>query len=101
MFVSGVGQTTPAGVDGAIAQAAGGTPLLPVMVQLNLLSYANVTYAGHAPGLVSGVTQVNFQLPQLNRPGAGAPYQALVVLYVGGANSNPNESRADTNIWFE
>ncbi len=101
MFVSGVGQTTPAGVDGAIPQAAGGTPVLPLMVQLNLLTYANVTYAGNAPGLVSGVTQVNFQLPQLNEPGAGPPYQALVVLYVGGASSNPAESRADTNIWFE
>jgi uncharacterized protein (TIGR03437 family) len=101
MFVSGVGQTTPAGVDGAIPQATGGTPVLPVMVQLNLLTYANVTYVGNAPGLVSGVTQVNFQLPQLNRAGAGAPYQALVVLYAGGANRNPDQSRADTSIWFQ
>jgi len=101
MFVSGVGQTTPAGVDGEIPQAAGGTPVLPIMVQLNLLTYANVTYAGSAPRLVSGVTQVNFQLPQLNRPGVGPPYQALIVLYVGGTSSNPADSRGDTNIWFE
>jgi len=101
MFVSGVGQTTPPGVDGAIPQAAGGTPVLPILVQLNLLTFAEVTYAGNAPGLVSGVTQVNFQLPPLNRAGPSPPYQALIVLYAGGANSNPDDSRADTNIWFE
>ncbi len=101
MFVSGVGQTTPAGADGEIPQSAGGMPVLPIMVQLNLQTFANVTYVGNAPGLVSGVTQVNFQLPQLNRPGAGPPYWALIVLYAGGANSNPDESRADTNIWFQ
>ena len=86
MFVSGTGQTTPAGVDGTIPQAAGGTPVLPIMVQLNL-SYAGVTYAGNAPGLVSGATQVNFQIPQINTVGPGPPYQTFVTLYAGDANS--------------
>jgi uncharacterized protein (TIGR03437 family) len=55
-------------------------------VQLNF-TFANVTYAGNAPGLVSGVTQVNFQIPQMLNFGAGPPYQALMVLTVGTASS--------------
>jgi uncharacterized protein (TIGR03437 family) len=102
MFVSGVGQTNPPAVDGAIATAAGGTPVLPVTVQLNTLSpysavNANVTYAGNAPGLVTGVTQVNFQMPSGIAKGSGPPYYARVGLYVGGtfsANYGPV-------IWFE
>jgi uncharacterized protein (TIGR03437 family) len=86
MFVSGVGQTMPAGVAGSIPQAAGRPPVLPVQVQLNF-TLTNVTYAGNAPGLISGVTQVNFQIPQMANFGAGPPYQALMVLTVGTASS--------------
>jgi uncharacterized protein (TIGR03437 family) len=100
MFVSGVGQTTPPGVDGEIPQAAGGTPVLPIMVQVYTAGvgpYANVTYAGNAPGLVSGLTQVNFQMPSVNLVGAGPLYQAQIILYVGANSSNP----AGPAIWFE
>jgi uncharacterized protein (TIGR03437 family) len=106
MFVSGVGQTTPAGVDGSIPRAAGGTPLLPIQVQLNS-TFANVTYAGNAPGLVSGATQVNFQIPQMPPVGAGPPYQALIVLDVGATSSGAivsfdgNISGNDSFLWFE
>jgi uncharacterized protein (TIGR03437 family) len=95
MFVSGVGQTNPPAVDGAIATAAGGTPVLPIGVQVNGVN-ANVTYAGNAPGLVSGVTQVNFQLPSTTRVGAGPPYYAMVGLYVGDLNTIGGPV-----IWFE
>jgi uncharacterized protein (TIGR03437 family) len=87
MFVSGVGQTNPPGMDGAIPQAAGGAPVLPIQVQLNFVAFANVTYAGNAPGLVSGVTQVNFQIPQVNLAGAGPPYPVYITLYAGEASS--------------
>jgi uncharacterized protein (TIGR03437 family) len=106
MFVSGVGQTTPAGIDGSIPQAAGGTPVLPVTVTLNATS-ANVSYAGNAPGLVSGATQVNFQIPQTLVTGAGPPYQAFIVLEVGGASAGTvstlggNLSGNATFLWFE
>jgi trimeric autotransporter adhesin len=100
MFVSGVGQITPAGVDGEIPQTPGGTPLLPIIVQVISAGpqppNANVTYAGNAPGLVSGVTQVNFQIPQVNRVGAGPVYQAFVVLSVGGASTN-----LGPQLWFQ
>jgi uncharacterized protein (TIGR03437 family) len=97
MFVSGVGQTNPAGVDGEIFPSAGGTPVLPIKVQLNS-SFAEVTYAGNAPGLVSGVAQVNFQVPSLAKISvAGPPYYASVGLYVGGTFSGDN----GPVIWFE
>jgi len=97
MFVSGVGQTTPPGVDGAVPQAAGGTPVLPIMVQLNATAYANVTYAGNAPGLVAGALQVNFQIPQVNLVGPGPPYQVQIVLFAGAASSGEGEPV----IWIE
>jgi uncharacterized protein (TIGR03437 family) len=98
MFVSGVGQTTPPGVDDAIPQAAGGTPVLPVTVQLNLSALADVTYAGNAPGLVSGVAQVNFQIPEVNLVGAGPPYQVQITLSVGAASIGGTEG---PSFWLE
>jgi uncharacterized protein (TIGR03437 family) len=44
----------------------------------------NVLYAGSAPGLVAGVTQINFQLPQ-NPPAGQSPFQ--VNLDAGGLSS--------------
>ncbi len=58
---------------------------------------AKVTYAGSAPGLVSGVTQVNFQMPSMNPIGAGPPYNAMVILYAGGTLN----SAGGPVIWFE
>jgi uncharacterized protein (TIGR03437 family) len=97
MFASGVGQTSPPGVDGAIPAAAGAPPVLPIQVQLNFTAYAKVTYAGNAPGLVSGVTQVNFQIPQVNLVGAGPPYSVYVILYAGAASSG----QYAPSIWIE
>ena len=48
-----------------------------------------VLYAGNAPPLVSGVTQINFQMPDLapplfsNPPVIGPPYAAGVTMTVG------------------
>jgi uncharacterized protein (TIGR03437 family) len=107
MFVSGVGQTMPAGVDGSIPQAAGDTPVLPIRVQLNF-TFANITYAGSAPGLVSGAAQVNFEIPQMPPFGAGPPYPAALVLDVGAASSGTitaedgnNVTSDATTLWFE
>jgi uncharacterized protein (TIGR03437 family) len=106
MFVSGVGQTTPAGVDGEIPPTAGGNPILPIKVQLDA-GFANVTYVGNAPGLVSGVTQVNFQIPRLPPFGAGPAFPVLVVLHAGTAasgvidSSNGDISGNAPFLWFE
>jgi uncharacterized protein (TIGR03437 family) len=87
LFISGAGQTTPAGVDGEIAQAAGGTPVLAIKVQLNVpgMPFADVTFAGNAPGLVSGQIQVKFRIPQTNYA-TTSEYSVQLVLYVGGTS---------------
>ena len=62
LFLTGGGQTLPAGVTGSVTGASGARPLLPVSIQVvdrNL----TLQYAGEAPGLVSGVMQVNAILP--------------------------------------
>jgi uncharacterized protein (TIGR03437 family) len=103
MWVSGVGQTNFAGMDGTIPTTAGGTPVLPIMVQVQTMppfANANVTYAGNAPGLVSGVGQVSFQVPSVQPVGSGPPYKATIVLYAGGTSS-ASPTISGPVIWFE
>jgi uncharacterized protein (TIGR03437 family) len=107
LFVSGIGQTIPGGVDGDIPQSAGGMPALGIAVQLNTV-YTNITYAGNAPGSVSGLTQINFQIPAAARVGAGPPYQGLIVLQAGGASAGMASLYEGSNLlgnapflWFE
>ncbi len=113
MWISGAGQTNPPGVDGAIPTAAGGTPVAPISLQAqntNNITVSNapgpipapIIYAGNAPGLVSGITQVNFQVPRLSGdygllgplPVSPPPYNATLTLSISGAT-------ASTTFWFE
>ena len=79
IYATGAGQMTPAGMDG---QITGGStlpvPLLPVSIQIGG-QYAQITYAGAAPGLPAGVVQVNAVVPA-GVHGAQVP----VVMAVGG-----------------
>jgi uncharacterized protein (TIGR03437 family) len=60
----------PAGVTGSVTGASGARPLLPVSIQV-VDHRLTLQYAGEAPGLVSGVMQVNAILPfDLPFPGA-------------------------------
>jgi uncharacterized protein (TIGR03437 family) len=115
IWTSGMGQTSPPGVDGAIPLAAGGTPLAPIALQLATVQSPNleipgptppppigaqILYAGNAPGLVSGVTQINFEMPELSYPIwseipiIGPPYAAFVMITIGSAS-------VTTYLWFE
>ena len=47
----------------------------------------NVSYAGAAPGLVNGITQINFQIPQYTI--SGAPYAQSFELRIGASFSTP------------
>jgi uncharacterized protein (TIGR03437 family) len=113
MWISGAGQTNPPGVDGAIPPAVGGTPVAPISLQAqntNNIYVSNapgpipapIIYAGNAPGLVSGITQVNFQVPQLSGdygllgplPVSPPPYNATLKLSISGTT-------ASTTFWFE
>jgi uncharacterized protein (TIGR03437 family) len=67
VYMTGEGQTSPAGVTGKVTTVASAPPLtpgplLPVSVTVGGQP-ANWNFAGEAPGFVSGVMQLNVQLP--------------------------------------
>ena len=84
LYGTGAGQTNPPGIDGLIAGALLPKPVLPVSVEIGARS-AEVLYAGAAPGLISGVVQVNCRVPSDIDPGNAVP----VVLGAGSAVSPP------------
>ena len=73
VYMTGEGQTSPAGVTGAIAPinvpAPWKQPQLKATATIGGLP-ATVKYYGSAPGLVSGVMQVNVQIPATASSGA-------------------------------
>jgi uncharacterized protein (TIGR03437 family) len=82
LYATGGGPTTPAGVDGKIADSSAVVPALPVNVTVGGIS-APVQYAGAAPGQVAGLMQVNIRIPDGVDPGGYVP----VVLQVGDRSS--------------
>ena len=80
LYATGAGPLVPPGVDGEIAPLALPLPkpLLPVRVVIGGIP-AEVRYAGAAPGLVSGVLQVNAQVP----PDIPRLDEILVSLWIG------------------
>ncbi|HLG94852.1 MAG TPA: FG-GAP-like repeat-containing protein [Bryobacteraceae bacterium] len=83
LYATGAGATNPPGIDGMIASSSLDAPMLPVSVSIGGAP-AQVLYAGAAPGLVSGVLQINARVPDASNSGA-----ASVVLQVGAALSQP------------
>lgn len=94
LYATGGGQTVPAGEDGRItAGAAPGRQLEEVSAQVCGIG-AEVLYAGPAPGLVSGVLQVNLRVPescpaglqsvQISAGGVGS--QSGVVVAIAGSD---------------
>ncbi len=83
LYISGAGQTSPAGTDGLIV-SSGPYPqsVQPVTVQIGGQS-ATVTYAGVTPTSVQGLTQVNVQVPTGIQPGSAIP----VTLQAGGISA--------------
>jgi uncharacterized protein (TIGR03437 family) len=79
-YVTGAGQTNPAGVDGAIAKTIANLSL-PLTVTIGGLP-AQVLYAGAAPQEVNGFIQVNAVVPA-GVPGGNLPLS----VQVGGATS--------------
>jgi len=79
-------------VDGQVASGAQTTYCACTILDQPLVSGAllppdsqvNVSYAGAAPGLVNGITQINFQIP----PYSGAPFEQAFYLEVGASVSN-------------
>lgn len=68
LYATGEGQTTPDGVDGAVAADPLPRPVAEVRVSIDGLN-AEIFYAGGAPGLVAGVLQMNVRIPATARSG--------------------------------
>jgi len=82
LYLTGEGQTSPAGVDGKPNAAPLPAPRLPVVVRIGGIQ-AQVFYAGGAPGLVAGVMQINARIPGGIAAGPAVP----VEVSVGGISS--------------
>jgi uncharacterized protein (TIGR03437 family) len=96
IYMTGEGQTTPGGVDGAVIPAVVSAlkhPLLPVSVTIGGVDCGVPLYAGSAPGLISGVMQVNVTIP----PTAPTGPQPVVVT-VGTAKSQSGVSAATVAV---
>ena len=81
LFVTGEGQTTPPGVSGKVTTLSLTPPVTPTPIgQVSVLingQPASVVFSGEAPGLVSGVLQLNVRIPEGVSPGS-VPVQVLV-----------------------
>jgi uncharacterized protein (TIGR03437 family) len=77
IFATGAGITTPASVDGILASAPLPVPDAPVSVTIGGLPCV-LNYQGAAPALVSGVLQVNAQVPAGLFPGSAVPVQLRI-----------------------
>src|ERR1700733_17315 len=83
IFATGAGVTTPAGVDGFVASAPLPVPTANVTVTMGGLP-CQLNFEGAAPGLVSGVLQINAQVPAGLAPSPAVPIQ----VGMGSANSS-------------
>jgi uncharacterized protein (TIGR03437 family) len=79
LYLTGAGQTSPAGADGQLATAPLPVPLLPVTANIGG-STATVTYKGEILGVVNGVMAVVVQIPSGIAAGNAVP----VTVSVGG-----------------
>lgn len=80
LFGTGEGRVFPDGADGQVITAAADIrrPVQPLSAYIANQT-AQVTYAGSAPTLVSGVVQVNVRIPNLTASGTPAgPLQILI-----------------------
>lgn len=85
IFATGEGLVSPAGADGRVITASDiRRPLQPVSVRIGGQP-AEVTYAGSAPGSVSGAIQVNARVPQ--NLAVSAPASFPIDVQVGQAVS--------------
>jgi uncharacterized protein (TIGR03437 family) len=83
VYATGLGQTSPAGLDGAISSpGALPSPALPISAEIGGQA-ATVISATDVPGMVQGFVQVQVQIPAETTPGAAVP----VVLQINGVTS--------------
>jgi uncharacterized protein (TIGR03437 family) len=88
IYLTGEGLTSPAGVTGKVTTVSPTGPLTPVpLLPVAALidgQPVNISFAGEAPGLVSGAMQLNVQIPSNARSG-----NLSLVVSIGGVSSQP------------
>ena len=82
LWLTGAGQTNPAGADGQPGAAPLPKPVAPVAVTIGGTPAA-VQFAGQAPNTVAGVMQINAQVPSGLQPGDAVP----VLVQVGSVST--------------
>jgi uncharacterized protein (TIGR03437 family) len=86
LYMTGEGQTAPAGVTGKVTTVSATPPLTPQpLLPVGVLiggQPASASFYGEAPGMVSGVMQLNVLVPA-NAPSGNLP----ITVSVGGNNS--------------
>jgi uncharacterized protein (TIGR03437 family) len=94
LYLTGEGQTSPAGVTGKVTTVSSTPPLTPApLLQVSITvggQPAQFSFAGEAPGFVSGVMQLNVQLPA--NAGTG---DLPVVVTIGG---NPSQTGVTVSV---
>jgi uncharacterized protein (TIGR03437 family) len=88
LYLTGEGQTGPGGVTGKVTTVSLSPPLTPQpLLAVGVLidgRPATISFFGEAPGAVSGVMQVNVQIP------ADSPSGNVPILVSVGANNSPS-----------
>jgi uncharacterized protein (TIGR03437 family) len=87
-YATGEGQTIPFGVDGLVNNNPLPAPVGKVTATIGGQP-ATVHYAGAAPGFVSGVMQVNIEVPVTSATG-----NVPLVIWVDGLSSQPDVTAA-------
>ena len=86
LYATGVGAMNPALAEGQIVPAGSAPPTVVAPVAVDIAGVpAEVLFAGSAPGLVSGVVQINVRLAENTPAGDAVP----VLLTIGTAQSRP------------
>lgn len=79
IFLTGTGLTNPpSGTGGTTGSSELPRVLAPVAAYLGTSVGAEILYAGAAPGLVAGVTQVNARIPPPAQTGSQVPFTVVV-----------------------
>jgi uncharacterized protein (TIGR03437 family) len=84
IYLTGAGATTPASVDGLLVTAP--YPMLPAnaaTVTMGGVPCPTIAYAGAAPYLISGLTQITVQVPEAVTPGPSVP----LAVAIGGVSA--------------
>ena len=84
LYGTGMGQTAPPGVDGQRMGSVLPRAVAPVSVMIDGVQTEEPSFAGGAPGTVTGVFQIRVRVPENVRSG-----NLPVVVTIGGASSQP------------